>query len=134
MERVGDFLREHSIKPSYQRVKIYEFLLDSHDHPTVDNIYTALSESIPTLSRTTVYNTLKVFIEKGIASSINIDDTETRYDAITESHGHFKCQSCGEIFDIKVDFSSAIKEELPEFDITEQHLFIYGICDKCKRG
>ena len=64
VENVGEYLKENGIKPSYQRMKIYEFLLQNRIHPTVDTIYRALNKEIPTLSKTTVYNTLNLFIEK----------------------------------------------------------------------
>ena len=53
-------LQNHNIKPSVQRIAIMNYLIEHRTHPTVDEIYTALSPSIPTLSKTTVYNTLKL--------------------------------------------------------------------------
>ena len=53
---IGNYLKKHNIKPSYQRMKIFQYLLDNHNHPTVDTIYRALCTEIPTLSKTTVYN------------------------------------------------------------------------------
>ena len=44
-----------------QRIAIMEYLMDNPIHPSADDIYTALSPSMPTLSKTTVYNTLKLF-------------------------------------------------------------------------
>jgi len=58
---IGNYLKNHDIKPSYQRMKIFQYLLDNHVHPTVDTIYKALCPEIPTLSKTTVYNTLNLF-------------------------------------------------------------------------
>ncbi len=130
---VGDFLKENGIKPSYQRIKIYEHLLSNKEHPTVETIYNALNSQIPTLSKTTVYNTLKIFIEKGIAMAITIDDNEVRYDAHTDVHGHFKCERCGQIYDFSVDLSTVISEFLQDFDVLGQQMFIYGICKSCKK-
>ena len=56
-----DRLLEHNIKPSMQRIAIMEYLMEHPIHPSADDIYTALSPSMPTLSKTTVYNTLKLF-------------------------------------------------------------------------
>ena len=92
MSDVGEFLKTNGIKPSYQRIKIYEFLMNNREHPTVESIYNALNGQIPTLSKTTVYNTLKIFIDKGIAMAITIDDNEVRFDAQMDLHGHFKCE------------------------------------------
>jgi Fur family peroxide stress response transcriptional regulator len=133
MHSLGDCLKENGIKPSYQRIKIYEYLKENKDHPTVDNIYHALNTQIPTLSKTTVYNTLKIFIEKGIAMAITIDDNEVRFEANMETHGHFKCQVCHKIYDFKVDFDAVAEDKLEDFEVLEQQLFFYGICKYCRR-
>lgn len=129
---VGDFLKDNGIKPSYQRIKIYEYLLSNKEHPTVETIYNALNFQIPTLSKTTVYNTLKIFIEKNIAMAITIDDNEVRYDAYTEVHGHFKCEQCQTIYDFKVDVGNVLDDTLKDFDVSGQQLFFYGTCKHCK--
>ncbi len=134
VENVGEFLKAHGIKPSYQRVKIYEYLMGTMEHPTVDNIYNALSGEIPTLSKTTVYNTLKTFIEKEIAMVITIDENETRFDADTGLHGHFKCLSCHRVYDFEVDVREEDQETLEGFEIKEKQMFYYGICKNCKQG
>ena len=51
-------LQSHSIKPSVQRIAIMQYLMDYHTHPTVDEIYTALAPGMPTLSKTTLKNTM----------------------------------------------------------------------------
>lgn len=131
MNNVGDFLKTNGIKPSYQRIKIYEYLMNTKDHPTVESIYSALNGQIPTLSKTTVYNTLKIFIDKGIAMAITIDDNEVRFDAFIDTHGHFKCQECHRVYDFKVNFEGAIGDQLDDFQILEQQMFFYGVCRSC---
>lgn len=135
IENVGDFLKSHGIKPSYQRVKIYEYLMGTVEHPTVENIYNALNGEIPTLSKTTVYNTLKTFIEKEIAMVITIDENETRYDADTDLHGHFKCQVCHTVYDFDVVIPELdAEDQLEGFEILEKQMFYYGVCKNCKHG
>ena len=63
IKEMSQFLSEKGIKPSYQRVKILERLLADKSHPTVSDIYLDLVDEIPSLSKTTVYNTLNIFIE-----------------------------------------------------------------------
>lgn len=128
---VGNFLKEHGIKPSYQRMQIYKFLLENKIHPTVDTIYKALCDEIPTLSKTTIYNTLNTFIEKGIVSVIVIEENETRYEANMTLHGHFKCNECGNIYDIFLDTSSLDLSQLENFDIKEKHIYFKGTCEHC---
>lgn len=123
-------LKNNNVKPSYQRIKILEYLLKNKNHPTVDMIYQELVTQIPTLSKTTVYNTLKLFIEKKLVILINIEDNETRYDADTSFHGHFKCKKCNEVYDIKIDMPTLRK--LDDFEVDEYHLYLKGLCKKCK--
>ena len=85
-EQIAAKLEEKNIRPSVQRMAIYNFLAENPVHPTVDTIYTALSPQMPTLSRTTVYNTLRQFSECGLVQTITIEDGELRYDADTSNH------------------------------------------------
>ena len=62
---VIETLSNHNIKPSLQRIAVYSYLIEKKNHPTVDMIYSDLHPTMPTLSKTTVYNTLKLFIENG---------------------------------------------------------------------
>ena len=68
-EQIAAKLEEKNIRPSVQRMAIYNFLAENPVHPTVDTIYTALSPQMPTLSRTTVYNTLRQFSECGLVQT-----------------------------------------------------------------
>lgn len=132
IQELSDFLMKHNIKPSFQRVKILQRLSSKKDHPTVNQIYTDLVAQIPSLSKTTVYNTLNLFIKEGVARSINADTSESRYDLITSSHGHFLCNKCGSIYDFDItdnvnfDFLSKQGNEITSLDIT-----IRGICKNC---
>lgn len=127
---VGGFLKQNGIVPSVQRIMIYSFL-DSHRvHPSVDDIYVELKDKIPTLSKTTVYNTLKLFSEKKVCQMITINDSEVHFDAETVKHAHFLCKKCNKIYDFKVnDFSY---DKLPEgFVVEEEHFYYKGICKDC---
>jgi Fur family peroxide stress response transcriptional regulator len=131
MENIVGLLRDRGLKPSIQRIQIYNCIKDRTDHPTVDMIYSELIADIPTLSKTTVYNTLKSFVEAGLATPIIIEENEIRYDPNIKHHGHFKCESCGNIFDFVTNFSKFGAPELIGFKITEQHVYFKGICNNC---
>lgn len=125
-----DYLKEHSIMPSYQRMKIFEYLLKYKNHPTVDMIYQKLGKEIPSLSKTTVYNTLKLFIENKIVQLVTIEENETRYDADTSVHGHFKCEKCGKVYDFDIDSLKISKAIFKNVEIKEQHVYLKGVCNK----
>lgn len=128
-------LQSHNIKPSVQRIAIMNYLMEHRTHPTVDEIYTALSPSIPTLSKTTVYNTLKLLSEQGAALTLTIDERNTCYDADTSTHAHFLCRNCGRIYDLEC--SDAVKKvvemDMNGHDIQEIHYYYKGICKDCKK-
>lgn len=128
---VGEFLKSNDIKPSYQRMRIFEYLLNTKEHPTVDEIYKKLIGEIPTLSKTTVYNTLNLFVEHEIVARITIEENETRYDADTGVHGHFKCERCEKVLDFVTDLSVLEVQDLKDFQINQQHLYFRGICSEC---
>ncbi len=132
IDNLEKYLRDAGIKPSIQRLKIFEYLASTNSHPTVDKIYGALSSDIPTLSKTTVYNTLKLFQKQGIILIINIEDNETRFDADVSFHGHFKCIECGGVEDFPIPEHGKI-EALVDYDISEKHFYIKGICANCKK-
>lgn len=133
IENIGDFLKSNSIKPSYQRIKIYEYLMGTTEHPTVDTIYRALLPEIPTLSKTTVYNTLSLFVDNNIALLITIEENEARYDADTSIHGHFKCDNCGQVIDFRTDLTDLSITQLEGCTVTQKHIYFRGTCSMCSQ-
>ncbi|MCD6363871.1 MAG: transcriptional repressor [Synergistetes bacterium] len=135
MDSLKEILKRKGINPSYQRMKILEYLQGNKSHPTVDMIYRDLSSDIPTLSKTTIYNTLRLFAEKGMISCLVIEGNELRFDPNTSPHGHFLCTKCGAIYDIELDkdcverirsSASAKGHKVSELQITFR-----GICKAC---
>ena len=131
-DNVAQYLLENNIKPSYQRIKVLEYLLDKRNHPTVEQIYHDLVQQIPTISKTTVYNSLYLFMEQGLVRQLNIDDNKTRYDATISSHGHFKCELCGHIADFPLQVDQIeVNGVLKEYKINEKEVYYKGICPNC---
>ena len=131
MEELNLFLQEHGVKPSYQRTRIYEYLLNHMTHPTVDEIYQALADQIPTLSKTTVYNTLKAFMDVQLVRMVNIEEYEARFDVDLSTHGHFKCEKCGHIYDFELNMDEFKSDFLKTFLIKERNIHFQGVCSKC---
>ena len=132
METIVQHFKKHALRPSPQRMAGMQFLLGHPTHPTAETIYTALSPNYPTLSRTTVYQTLEKLYETGLAQKIVIEDGEMRFDADTSAHGHFKCITCGSVFDFFYPKNHPFPKMEGPFEIYEQHLYYKGVCPKCK--
>jgi Fur family transcriptional regulator, peroxide stress response regulator len=124
-------LARKNIRGSYQRIKVLEYLLANRCHPTVDQIFNALHDEIPSLSKTTIYNSLSVFQKANLIRELSIDDTEARYDVMLENHGHFKCESCGTIFNFAVKIDLLSPQDLNNFQIRDRNVYFRGICPGC---
>lgn len=128
---IPKYLSDHGVKPSYQRIKIMEYLIKHPTHPTVSDIYNALIGEIPTLSKTTVYNTLNLLIEHELVQEVLIEENEVRYEHAHGVHGHFKCEQCLQLIDVPISIKTSKIVGLDKFKIIEQHVFFKGICANC---
>ena len=129
-----DYLLTFNVKPSVQRLAIMDYLLTHRTHPSIEEIYLALCDDIPTLSKTTVYNTLKLFVEHGAAQMLTIDERNVCYDGDITLHAHFLCKHCNKIFDLPapVEDEQIGKMKDNGFQVEEQHYYYKGICPSCK--
>lgn len=130
-----DRLIECGIKPSVQRVAILEYLQGRNVHPTVDDVYAGLKGKIPTLSKTTVYNTLRLLSEHKAVQMLTMDEHRVCYDGVTSPHVHFVCRCCGRIYDV-MDIRPPMlegHEDIDGNDADEVQLFYKGICAECKK-
>lgn len=131
---IDGLLLAQGVKPSLHRVRILEYLRNNYYHPTADSIYKKLNKDIPTLSKTTVYNTLSLFVEKKIISVVSISDTELRYDCSPQSHIHFQCLKCKKIEDIFLAEGNDLfsKKEIQGRRITDCCINYKGFCRSCR--
>lgn len=124
------------IRPSVQRLAIFEYVKKSCQHPTAEVVYEALRDELGSLSLTTVYNTLKLFVDAGLISMLTIDDTFRCFDGNRSCHAHFRCNVCGKIVDLpmKKELFSLV-EGLDGYEITDAQLYLKGVCPDClKKG
>ena len=132
MFNVKKILEEKGVKPSHQRITIMKFLLENKIHPTAEIIYENVIKELPTLSRTTVYNTLKLFEANGLIQVINTGDPELHYDITIDLHAHFKCIECNEIYDVEINDKEFLKNISKNgFNILDTQVYFRGICRKC---
>ena len=108
-----------------------EYLYQNQCHPTADQIFTDLQRDISTLSKTTVYNALHILAGAGLVRVITIEDNEARYDIVVENHGHFKCDSCGSIYNFRIDVDSLVSDDLRDFKIDDKNIYFKGVCPGC---
>ena len=135
-KEITDYLRSHKVKPSLIRLKVMQYLMGTREHPNVEKIYRSISREIPTLSKTSIYNTLKIFASAGVVKEIMIEENQIRYDAYVDRHGHFKCSVCGGLSDVDLGcVSCSNQEKLNGAKVLEEHVYMVGVCADCiKKG
>ena len=126
-------LTDHGVKPSAQRLAVMEYLMEHRTHPSADEIYCALHPAMPTLSKTTAYNTPRPPTEKGAAIQLTIDERNVCFDADTTPHAHFLCTRCGKVFDVPLRETDLERQAcIPQGFRTEQTAVYYrGCCARC---
>lgn len=127
-------LREHGIQPSAQRVAVAEYVLHTNQHPSADQVWRAVQKNFPVISRATVYNTLNLFVEKGILRELHLAEESVVFDPKLETHHHFIDESTGTIHDVpweKVQVCNV--EALEGFEITDYQVVMRGRRRRAKR-
>lgn len=132
-ENYSKILEEKGIRASSHRVLMLEYLKKNLTHPTADTIYNELSAKLPSISKATVYNNLKLFVDNGILNELNIDNSEVHYDIVTEDHAHFICEKCKKIYDLDFNLNEAFSKtnQLKDYKIFSKDIIIKGICKDC---
>jgi Fur family transcriptional regulator, iron response regulator len=102
-EDVSDLLRRHGIAPTHQRIAIAQALFARCEHLSADQILAAVNSRHCETSKATVYNTLRLFLEKKLVREVIVDPGKTFYDPNTSPHHHFYNTASGELTDIPAD-------------------------------
>ncbi|MDE6100847.1 MAG: transcriptional repressor [Paramuribaculum sp.] len=134
MKQLSDLkpiLTQAGIKPSQQRLAVVSFLANNLIHPTVDEIYSGLLPEYPTMSRTTVYNTVRLLEEADRLEALTLDGDSTRYDFNTSPHSHFFCTRCHRVTDLPMP---PVPEAPGGFEVQAVQLCYKGICPQCAAG
>jgi Fe2+ or Zn2+ uptake regulation protein len=120
-------LREHGIQPSAQRVAIADYVLRTNEHPSADLVFKRVAGNVPYLSRATVYNTLNLFVEKGLLRSLNLAEDSVVFDPKLETHHHFIDEETGTIHDIPWDKVQVCNiERLRGFQVDDYQVVMRG--------
>ncbi|MEW5789719.1 MAG: transcriptional repressor [Pseudomonadota bacterium] len=102
-EDISDLLREHGISPTHQRIEIARALFSRCEHMSADQILAVVNTRHSETSKATVYNTLRLFLEKRLVREVIVDPTRVFYDPNTHPHHHFFNVVTGELTDIPAE-------------------------------
>ncbi|MBL8150251.1 MAG: transcriptional repressor [Blastocatellia bacterium] len=120
-------LEQHGIQPSAQRVAVAQYVLSTQEHPSADQVLARVSSKFPFISRATVYNTLNLFVEKGLLKELNLAEGKVVFDPKLERHHHFIDEQTGTIYDIPWDLVSVCNiESLKDYDVIDYQVVLKG--------
>ena len=132
-------LQKKGLKRTSQRDLILDVFLRTEAHLSNEDLYRLVKEIDPGVGQTTVYRTLKLLTEAGLAREVRFGDGRTHYEHQYkhQHHDHMICSECGKI----IEFFSAELEAIQDamaakhrFEITQHLLRIIGVCAECRRA
>lgn len=118
-----------------QREAILRYLRNNNSHPTADLIYEQVREEIPHISKGTVYRNLKVLRVIGQVLELNLKGKLSRFEANKCPHYHFRCESCGRVFDIDEPVDKDLDSRVAArtgFTVSHHQLEFRGLCHDCQ--
>jgi len=134
-DKIRRHFQERGLKFTSQRYAIYRALASSTEHPSVEDLYSAVKKTYPTLSMNTVYNTLESLQTIGIASEISLWHDKARFDANQAPHHHLVCLRCKKIedlYDETLDRLALSPKAKQRYQITGHRIEFHGYCSDCK--
>jgi Fur family peroxide stress response transcriptional regulator len=128
-------LRGHGFKLTPQRLAVIKYMLGNESHPSALTIHGDLKKRYPSLSFSTVYNTLNVLEEIGEVRSVFVFSDHLNYDPHVEPHIHFLCRECKRIHDIHIADIDGVQLPAGEIDghiVDSSQLILKGTCKNCR--
>lgn len=132
-----ELYRQRGLKITPQRQCIFGILEANTAHPTADSIYETARETMPAISRKTVYTVLHELTELGEVLTLDVGTGSLRFDPNVEGHHHLVCRECGWVGDVHGLDSAGLRiprKEQRGFQVDETEVVFRGICERCRFG
>lgn len=130
-------LKKSGLKATFQRMHILE-TIEKHGHMSIDDIYSQVKTTYPSLSLATVYKNIILMVENAVLTEVPITGKKSKYELVKDDHIHLVCTECGDVEDrphnANADalFSSMTKDE--NFSLSKQQVNLYGVCSYCQEA
>lgn len=132
---LATYLEQHNLKHTKQRDVILDNFLELSGHITSEELHQRIRETEPSIGFTTVYRTLKLLVEAGLAQERHFDDGITRYEIEHEHHDHLVCTLCGRIVEFECQMIEKTQTEIATeygFQLLRHRHELYGLCPSCQ--
>lgn len=132
-DKLRDYLAQAGLRVTRQRRLIARAFFASEGHPNIDELYTRIRAEHPNIGQATVYRTLKLLVESGLAEPSRFGDGTTRYEAahVGAHHDHLICVDCGRIVEFTNDDIERLQDQIAAdhgFEVTDHKMVIYATC------
>src|SRR5881398_2418020 len=132
-------IQKQGLKRTAQRDLILDVFLNTEAHVSGEDLYQLVREKDPTVGQTTVYRTLRLLTEAGLAREVRFGDGRAHYEHNYkhEHHDHMICSECGKIIEFYSAELEAIQDAMAakhKFEVKQHLLRILGVCANCRRG
>ena len=135
LKALATYLEKNHLKQTKQRELILQTFLEAQRHVTSEDLYQAVRAEHSNIGYTTVYRTMKLRVEAGLATERHFDDGITRYEIEHEHHDHLVCIKCGKITEFECEMIEKTQNEIAEshgFEILRHRHELYGHCAACQ--
>ena len=127
MRDAPSILRDKGIQATPQRIAVAEYILGTDAHPSADEVWANVKRGDPTISRATVYNTLNLFVKKGLLRTQVLREGTVVFDPHVKAHHHFIDEETGKIYDVPLDAVRVSGEDsLDRFEVHEYQVVMKG--------
>ena len=137
LSRFQSYLKDKGLKVTPQRRFILEIFHQAKGHLSIEELYRRIHDADPCIGQTTVYRTMKLLVDSGIAREVQFADGLVRYENVygASHHDHLICESCGkniEIMDSRIEQLQELLAAHHGFVLTSHHMCLYGVCPDCR--
>lgn len=133
-----EHIQKSGLRKTAQRDLILEIFLRTEDHLTSEDLYWLVQKEDSTVGHTTVYRTLKLLMEAGLAREVRFGDNKTYYEHHYdhEHHDHMICTKCGMVIEFFSQEIETLQDQIAEnygFSLSHHSLRMWGLCSECRK-
>jgi Fur family ferric uptake transcriptional regulator len=137
-ETFQGYLHSKGLKFTRQREDIVNYFLKANDHFSAEELYRKIQKNDPQIGYATVYRTLKLLVEVGLAIENQFGDGITRFEPLHEGehHDHLVCLKCGKIIEFENNKIEKLQLKVAKdnnFNLTKHKCVLYGYCSRCSK-
>jgi len=134
-QALASYLDDHKLKHTKQRDAILEVFLETRGHVTSEDLFKKVRELYPRIGHTTVYRTMKILCDAGLASERHFENGAARYEIEQRHHDHLLCLRCGKIIEFESATIEGAQDEVARrygFRLLHHRHELYGHCSDCQ--